>query len=352
MKIAQVVPIWESVPPPTYGGTQRVAYHLIEGLVDNGHKVTLFGSGDSKTSAKLEAVYPKALYRDGISWENHIYPTLNILNAFDQERKFDIIHCHIDRHTEYLALPLSKYIKTPIVFTLHFIMPATPDRKDRKIFLKKFKNCNYISISNSQRKPLPELNFISTVYNGIDISQIDFHEKPGGCLIWLGRMDCTKGPKEAIDIALKSKQNLIMAGKIDKLNKSSFEYFKKEIEPRIDNKQIKFIGEVNSDQRNKLFSKALALLNPIQWDEPFGLVPVEAMAAGVPVIANARGAMPELIDDGKVGFLVNDINEAVCALQKIRQIDRKKCREHVENNFSKEKMVGSYEKVYNKLIKQ
>lgn len=351
MRIAQVVPIWEKVPPEMYGGTQRVVYNLTEGLVRAGHDVTLFATGDSKTSAKLISVYPRALYRDNISWDNHIYPTLNYIAAFDLENKFDIIHCHIDRHTEYLAFALAKYIKTPVIFTLHFILPQTPDREDRRIFLEKFKNSNFVSLSNSQRKPMPGLNFIATVYNGIDISEIEYIAKPGKSLVWLGRMSRVKGAKEAIKIAKKSGFNLIMAGKLDKLNRDDLEYYDNEVAPLIDGKQITYIGEVDKNGRNDLFRKAFALINPIQWEEPFGLVPIEAMAAGVPVVANTFGAMPELIKDGKVGYLINNnIDEAVNALKKIDKINRADCRKHVESNFSNHKMVDKYIETY-KLIK-
>lgn len=349
MKIAQVAPIWEKVPPEKYGGTQRVVYNLTEGLIDAGHQVTLFATGDSKTHAKLVSIYPRALYRDHISWDNHLYPTLNCLAAYDRAKDFDLIHCHIDRHTEYLALALAKYIKTPIVFTLHFILPQTPDRADRRIFLEKFKNLNYISISRSQQKPMPELNFVGNVYNGIDILQIDFQKTPGKNLIFLGRLSATKGAREAIEMALKSPFNLIIAAKLDKLDQEDFDYYKKYIKPKVDGKKIRYIGEVDIAGKNKLFFQALALLNPIQWDEPFGLVPVEAMAAGVPVIAFQRGAMPELIEHGKTGFLVKNVAEAVKALNKIPEIDRAFCRAHVENNFTIKKMVDNYLKIYKKL---
>lgn len=349
MKIAQVAPIWEKVPPKKYGGTQRIVYNLTEGLIDTGHKVTLFATGDSSTRAKLISIYPRALYRDNISWDNHLYPTLNYLAAFDRAKEFDLIHCHLDRHTEYLALALAGYIKTPVVFTLHFILPQTADRQDRRAFLEKFKDLNYISISQSQQKPMPELNFVGNVYNGIDISQIKFWPKAGKNLIFLGRLSPTKGAREAIEIALKTPFNLIIAAKLDKLDKEDFEYYKKYIEPKIDGKKIKYIGEVDAAGKNKLFSQALALLNPIQWDEPFGLVPVEAMAAGVPVVAYSRGAMQEIILDGKTGFLVKNVTDAVKVINKISQIDRSYCRTHVEKNFTTAKMVENYLKIYKKL---
>lgn len=350
MRIAQVVPIWESVPPEKYGGTQRVASLLTEGLVKNGHDVTLFATGDSKTTAKLVAGSPKALYREGISWENHLYPALHYYNAFQGADEFDIIHCHIDRHTEYLAFMLASYCPKPVVFTLHFHLPDSPDRQDRKVFLDKFKNANFVSISDSQRLPMPELNFVDTAYNGIDTASIAFHEKPGDKLIWLGRMSQTKGAKEAIEIAEKAGLPLVMAGKLDTLNPADVEYFEKEIKSKINNSTITYIGEVDEAGRDELFAQALALLNPIQWAEPFGLVPAEAMAAGVPVIANRLGAMPEIIIDNKTGFLVNTIDEAVAAVARASQLNRRDCRQHIEDNFSATKMVNRYEKIYQKLL--
>lgn len=349
MKIAQVVPIWESVPPEKYGGTQRVASLLTEGLVENGHDVTLFATGDSETKAKLVPGSPKALYREGVSWENHLYPALHYYNAFKEAENFDIIHCHIDRHTEYFALMLATYCPKPVVFTLHFHLPDSPDRQDRREFLEKFKALNYISISNSQRQPMPELNFVETVYNGIDTSAILFHEQPGDKLIWLGRMSKSKGAKEAIAIAEKAGRPLIMAGKLDTLNPADVDYFEKEIKPKVDGQTITYLGEVDSAGRDRLFSQALTLLNPIQWDEPFGLVPAEAMAAGVPVIANRRGAMSEIIVDKKTGFLVSTIDEAVEAILQVNQLNRGDCRKHIETNFSARKMIDHYQAVYQKL---
>lgn len=351
MKIAQVVPIWESVPPQKYGGTQRVASQLTEGLVKNGHEVTLFASGDSKTSADLVATFPKALYREGVSWENHLYSAIHYYDAFAKSDQYDLIHCHIDRHTEYFALMLASYSKKPVVFTLHFHLPDTPDRADRRIFLEKFKALNYISISDSQRLPMPGLNFVGTAYNGIDTSEIVFHDQPGDKLIWLGRMSQTKGAAQAIAIAKKAQMPLVMAGKLDTLNSADVEYFEKEVKPEIDNQLITYIGEVDGAGRDQLFAQALVLLNPIQWAEPFGLVPAEAMAAGVPVIANNQGAMPEIIKDGVTGFLVESIDEAVSTIPKVSKIDRRVCREHIETNFSAAKMVGRYEEIYQEVKK-
>lgn len=352
MKIAQVVPIWERVPPPKYGGTQRIAYNLTEGLVRKEHKVTLFATGDSKTSAKLVSVYPRALYRDNIPWDNYFWPTLNAEEVFSRQDEFDIIHYHIDRKTEYIpAFPVAKLLRTPIVFTLHFTILHSPEAEIRKKFLSRFKDLNFISISQYQQKAFPPLNFIGCVHNGIDIKEIKFFSKPGKDLIWLGRFSETKGAREAIKIAKELGRRLLMGGKLDKLVAGDYDYFKKYVEPHIDGKKIIYLGELDTKGKNQLFSQAEVLLNPLQWDEPFGLVPVEAMAAGVPVVAFRRGAMPELIKDGITGFLVNDINGAVKAVRKIGQINRLTCRKHVEENFTTEKMVSGYEKVYEKVIK-
>lgn len=360
MKIAQIAPIWERVPPPKYGGTQRIVYNLTEGLIKAGHRVTLFATGDSKTSAKLISVYPRALYRDNIFWDNYFWPTLNAWAAFERQDEFDLIHYHIDRKTEYIpAFPVAKLLKTPTVFTLHFTILHTPEAEMRRKFLSRFKDLNFISISKYQQKTFPPLNFIGYVHNGINIEEIQFFPKRGRELIWLGRFSRTKGAKEAIQIAKKLKRKLLMGGKLDKLLTDDYKYFKKYVEPHIDSKKIVYLGELDTEGKNKLFSRAEVLLNPLQWDEPFGLVPVEAMAAGVPVIAFRRGAMPELIKDGVNGFLVkpSNIEGMVRAVKRIYEMPeaeyrqmRINCREHVKKNFTVEKMVDGYERVYQKVI--
>src|SRR3990167_10372564 len=287
MRIAQIAPIWERVPPPKYGGTQRVVYNLTEGLVNAGHDVTLFATGDSKTSAKLISVYPRALYRDKVSWDNYFWSTLNAAQAFDRQDKFDIIHYHIDRRTEYIpAFPIAKLLKTPIVFTVHFTILHSTEAELRKKFLSYYKNLNFISISNHQRQGLPKgMNFIATVHNGIDVDKIRFYPQRGKDIIWLGRFSPSKGPREAIQIAKKLDRRLIMAGKLDKLFAGDLDYYDKYVKLFIDGKNIINVGEVDAKGRDKLFSQAEVLLNSIQWDEPFGLVPIEAMAAGIPVVA-------------------------------------------------------------------
>lgn len=346
MKIAQVAPLWENIPPPLYGGTERIVYNLTEGLVKRGHEVTLFACGTSKTSARLAAVYPRPLFRDHIAWTNLMYPLLNITEAFDRAGEFDVIHVHLNKSSDYLALPLAVPIKHKVVFTLHFPYPASQDRADRRAVLQKYKDLQYLSISNSQRRSGENLNWIATVYNGIDLAPFHLNTSPKDYLLWLGKFNPDKGTKEAIQTAKKAGRPILIAGAIDKLEGADFDYWEKEVKPLIDNTQVKFVGEVDDVAKNDLYGHAYAFLNPIKWNEPFGLVMVEAGACGTPVISFANGAAPELIKDAATGFLVDNVDQMVGAIGKIGQIDRTACRSHVEANFTSEIMVTNYEKVY------
>lgn len=362
LKIAQIGALWESTPPRLYGGTERIVSTLTDELVRRGHVVTLFATGDSKTKAKLVSIVPRPLYRDNIPWENVTFPLMHLHKAFALRDKFDILHIHLNIVSDYFALALADLLKTPTIFTLHFrIPPIDSPKKDRRIALKYFKSSNFISISNSQRA-MKSLNYIGTVYNGIDIKKYHFYEG-GDLLFWLGRIADDKGAKEAIDVAIKLKIPLVLAGKLDLQNKIYLEYYSKEIEPLLKKYKnlIKYIGEIDDAQKNQYFSQTRCLVNPVKWEEPFGLVPVEANACGVPVVAFARGAMPELIKDGYNGFLVkpDDINGMTKAVQLIYDMPkeeyqkmRRNCRKHVEDNFTVEHMVDGYEKVYYKVLNQ
>lgn len=349
LRIAQIAPLWEQIPPPLYGGTERILYSLTEGLVKKGHDVTLFACGSSKTSAKLVSVYPRPLFRDNIPWTDVMYPLLNITKAFDREKDFDIIHMHLNKSSDYLALPLAKQIAHKVVFTLHFPYPLSQNRTSRHLVLQKYKDLNYISISNSQRKGGENLNWIGTVYNGIDLKPYTFHTKPKDYFVWLGKFNPDKGVKEAILAAKKAKVKLLLAGKVDELEKEDYEYFKTEVEPLIDNKQITYVGEANDKKKNELFGNAKAFLNPIKWNEPFGLVMTESMATGTPVISFINGSAPEIITNNETGFLVKTVNEMVQKIKMINKINREKTRKRVEQLFSAEKMVDGYESLYKKL---
>jgi len=345
MKIAQIAPFEEAVPPKKYGGTERIVFYLTEELVRRGHKVTLFATGDSKTSAKLFPVFPKALRasKTNLDLKNReSYKFLGVVKIVTalKNKNFDIVHNHIG----WRIIPFAPLIKSPLLTTLH----GPLDIDYQRAIFKKFPRLPYVSISKSQRKPLPEINFVGNVYNGIDLKTFQFNEKPKNYLAFLGRMSPEKGPVEAIKVAKMAKMKLIMAAKVDVVDR---EFFSKKVKPLIDGKQIKFIGEVGHKQKNKLLKEAKALVSPIKWREPFGLFLTEAMACGTPVIAFRRGSIPEIIEDGKTGFIVNNVNEMAKAIQKIDRINRRECRKRVEENFSLEKMVDNYEKIYYQVIK-
>ncbi|MFH1894850.1 MAG: glycosyltransferase family 4 protein [Patescibacteria group bacterium] len=342
MKIVQLAPFEEQVPPRKYGGTELIVSNLTEELVKRGHEVSLFASGDSKTTAKLIPICPEAIrllpeaqdmkIRDMIKIAG-VGRILEILN----KTKADIIHNHLG----WRLFPFISLLDAPVVNTLHY--PLAADWV--KFIHKKFGNLNFVSISDSQRKPLPDLNYVANVYNGIDIKNLEFNEKPKDYFAFLGRMSPEKGPVEAIKIAKLAGVNLKMAAKVDI---ADTDYFEKEVKPLIDGKQIEFVGEIGPEEKSDFLKNAVGLLSPIQWEEPFGLFFVEAMACGTPVIACKRGSVPEIVENGKNGFIINTIDEGVLAVKKIGRIDRANCRKSVEKKFTTEIMANEYEKVYKK----
>jgi len=346
LKIAQVGPLWESIPPAKYGGTERIVYYLTEGLTKKGHDVTLFAAGTCQTSAKLVSVYPRPLFRDGIPWWNVMYPLLNITAAFDAQKKFDIIHVHLNQGSDFLALPLAKQIKQKVFFTLHFPYEFNYTWKGNTEVFQKYKDLQYISISNSQRKGGENLNWIKTIYNGVDIDLYKFNETPEDYFLWLGKFNPDKGPREAILAAKKAGVKLLLAGTVDTLESDDYRYYKQEVAPLFDDKNIIFLGEKNDVEKNQLYREALGLLNPIQWNEPFGLVMAEAMAAGTPVISYRQGAAPEIITDGSDGFLVDSLDQMVEKIKQIDKIDRRQCRQTIEQKFSTTRMVDNYEQLF------
>ena len=337
MRIAQVVPLWERVPPPAYGGIELVASLLADELVRRGHEVTLFASGDSETLARLEPGCDRALRPLGVlPPEYAIYEQMQLSNVFQRTDDFDIIHCHLD----YAALPYANFSKTPVVHTIHgFFLPIS-----EQIFAQHCQQ-NFVSISDAHRRPDLGLNYVATVYNGIATERFRFYAKPEEppYLAFLGRVSVQKGPHLAIEIAKRTGLTLKMAGKVDFLNE---EFFEREIAPQIDGKQIQFLGEANHDMKNELLGGAIATLFPITWREPFGLVMAESMACGTPVIATNLGSVPEVIADGETGFICDSVDECVEAIAKIPEIDRRACRDRVNSHFSVRRMVDGYEAVY------
>lgn len=337
-------PFEESVPPLKYGGIELVIYNLTEQLVKMGHEVTLLATGDSKTSAKLMAVFPDSLRINKDIRESSIRSAtefIGIKKAMEylNRNDFDIVHNHIG----WMVLLFDNLLKFPIVTTLHGPLNIS----SQQIIYREYKNSNYVSISLSQRKPMLDINFIANVYNGIEIKKFNQGYTPKDYFAFLGRMSPEKGPIQAIEIAKRAGVKLIMGAKVDVVDGK---YFVEKVEPLIDGKQIQFIGEVNHIEKVKLLKNAKALIAPIQWEEPFGLVFIEAMACGTPVISMKRGSVPEIILDKETGFICNNIDEAVRNIGNIGNIDRKKCYEHVRDNFSAEKMVENYIKVYEKIL--
>jgi glycosyltransferase involved in cell wall biosynthesis len=340
MRIAQIAPLWERVPPPAYGGIELVVGLLTDELVRRGHEVTLFASGDSLSLGKLISVHPRALRLDSHVKEYGIYELLQLATAYGMAAEFDIIHSHMG----YVSLGYTHLVNTPTVHTLHGIF--TPDNE--KMF-QYGKAQPYVSISDSQRELRLGLNYVATVYNGIDVSSYEFYPQPEEppYLAFLGRLSPEKGGHLAIDIAKKAGWRLKMAGKVDVVDQ---EYYEQEIKPQIDGKQIEYLGEANHAQKNALMGGAVATLFPITWREPFGLVMVESMATGTPVIAMKLGSTEEVIADGKTGFLCENIPECISAINRVADLDRYGCREYVENRFSVRHMTDGYEAVYQQVV--
>ena len=325
-----------STPPKKYGPWESVVSLLTEGLVKRGIDVTLFATADSHTSAKLHAACPRP-YEEDKSILVKVYECLHISEVFERANEFDIIHNHFD----YLPLTYSALVDTPVVTTIHGLSSS----KILPVYKKYNNRTFYVSISDADR--CHELDYIATVRNGIDVENFHFNDKPLNYLLFCSRFHKDKGAKEAIQVAKKAGKKLRMMGFIaDKA------YFEKEVQPHIDNKQIIYEGHVDPERKKELLSNAYALLHMINHDEAFGLDVVEAMASGTPVIAMNRGSMPELIRDGETGFLVNSIDEAAEAVQKVAAISRKKCRESVEKRFSVDRMVADYIKVYETIIEK
>lgn len=347
MKIALIAPADEKVPPARYGGTELVVATLADGLVRQGHNVHLFAAGDSQTKAHLHPTFPQA-FRTMVSQTPYpeelraFYNSVALGSAVKEivKQGFDIVH----NHAGWRLLPLAHLLNTPLVSTMHgpYDIPFIPE------FTAQFPEANFISISHSQAELNPGVPFIGNVYNGIEIEKFTFNPTPGDYLAFLGRISPHKGIKEAILTAKAAGSKLIIAAKVDAIDQT---YYEEEIKPLIDGSQIQFIGEVDLAGKVALLKNAKALLMLIQWDEPFGLVITEAMATGTPVIAVRRGSTPEIIQDGKTGFLIkNSIEAAVEAIQKIDQIERLNCRNAVATSFSSENMVNGYLSLYRRVI--
>jgi glycosyltransferase involved in cell wall biosynthesis len=339
MRIAQVAPLYESVPPKLYGGTERVVAYLTEELVRQGHEVTLYASGDSITNANLVACAPRSLRLDEACVDPIARHFTMLERVFVDAGHYDIIHFHID----YLHFPLSRRTRIRQLSTLH----GRLDIPDLAPLYREYPDMPLVSISKAQRRPLSWANWQGTVYHGLPDDLFALQEKPGDYLAFLGRMSMEKRPDRAIEIARRVGMKLKLAAKVDRLDR---EYFNTEIKPLLNDPLNEFIGEIGEMEKQEFLGNARALLLPIDWPEPFGLVMIEAMACGTPVIAYPSGSVPELIDDGVTGFIVNDVDEAAQAIARLDHFDRRRCRQVFEERFTAGRMANDYLKIYNRLI--
>ena len=337
LKIAELAPIAWRTPPKNYGPWELVVSLITEGLVKRGHKVTLFATADSITKAKLVSVCPRP-YNEDSTINTRLYECWHNSTCYEMADQFDLIHNHFD----FPPLTYSKLVKTPTVTTVHGF-----DNPEIIKLYRKYKDNYYISISFSDRKHAPDLNWAGNVYHGLNLEQFTFNDQPKDYLLFLGRIAEDKGTHLAIEVAKQSRRELIISGIVPPEEE---EYFAEKVKPKIDNKQIRFVGPADPIKRDQLFRNAYASLHLIKFDEPFGLTLIESMACGTPVIAINRGSIPEIIKDGRTGFVVKDEKEAADKVMEISKIKRFDCRKRVEENFTLDVMVENYLKIFEKIL--
>ena len=346
MRIAQIAPPFQSIPPAGYGGTERVIALLTEELVRRGHDVTLFASGDSSTSARLVPTVDTALWRQSEVHDPLVYWTITAGMVYRRAATgaFDIIHSHLDFH----AFVGASLVPTPTVTTMH----GRLDLPDLPHLYARFSEMPVVSISESQRAPLPEANWVGTVYNAVDTDALAFHPRGGSYLAWLGRISPEKGLDRAIRIAQRAGIPLKIGARLplDDLNdpnvRADWEYYRDRVKPLIGGSGIEFVGEVGEAEKSEFLGNALALLNPIDWPEPFGLVMAEALACGTPVVARRCGSVPEVVSDGVTGLIGDSDDELAELCGRVHELDRAACRQEAVRRFSPSVMAAGYEAAY------
>jgi glycosyltransferase involved in cell wall biosynthesis len=339
MHIAQVAPLTEAIPPKLYGGTERVVSWLTEELIALGHEVTLYASGDSVTSARLEAVWPRALRLDGSVRDPNALHMLMLERVYQSAADFDFIHCHLD----YYPFSLFSRQPTPFVTTLH----GRLDLPEHQPVFDEFSSIPVVSISNAQRRPLPQARWVRTVHHGLPADLLVPKPIKPSYFGFLGRIAPEKRVDRAIRIAEHCGVPLKIAAKVDKVDQ---DYFNEQIKPMLANGNCEYIGEISDREKSEFLSGAIALLVPIDWPEPFGLVMIEAMACGTPVIAFNRGSAPEVVEDGLTGFIVEDVNGAIGAVDRLGHLSREKVRRRFEERFTARRMAQDYLSVYRSLM--
>jgi glycosyltransferase involved in cell wall biosynthesis len=339
LRIAQIAPLYESVPPKLYGGTERIVAYLAEELARRGHDVTLFAAGDSTVDVRLAAGFPRSLRLSGLDSlgpSSHL-PMLS--EVYDHPQRFDIIHSHVD----YWSFPLARLVPVPTVSTMH----GRLDLDELAPIYRHYSDLPVVSISDDQRRPLPEMNWAGTVHHGLPRHLLRFNSEPGGYLAFLGRISPEKRPDVAIEVARRAGIPLKIAAKVDRADR---DYFESVVKPLLSTPGVEFIGEINDMQKEKFLGGALALLFTVDWPEPFGLVMIEALACGTPVIARPCGSVPEVLRDGVTGFIASSLDDLVRAVHKVRDISRRRCRDEFETRFTAEIMAANYERIYYELI--
>jgi glycosyltransferase involved in cell wall biosynthesis len=340
MKIAQVAPLTEAVPPKLYGGTERVVAYLTDALVELGHEVTLFASGDSVTKAELEAIWPRALRLDPSVKDFNAPVFMELEMVARRAHEFDVIHAHLD----YFGYPLLRRLDVASVTTLH----GRLDLPELQPLYGLYGDMPVVSISDSQRMPLPQAHYVGTVLHGLPKDLLKKGDGDGGYLAFLGRISPEKAPDAAIRIAAGSGMKIKMAAKVDKVDEA---YYKGVVEPLLAHADIEFIGEIGEHQKSDFLGRAAALVFPIAWREPFGLVMIEAMACGTPVIAFNCGSVPEVLEDGLTGFIVENEEEAIRAVAKIGSLDRGRIRAEFDRRFTAHHMARNYLELYGRLAR-
>jgi glycosyltransferase involved in cell wall biosynthesis len=340
MKIAQIAPLTEAVPPKLYGGTERVVAYLTDALVELGHEVTLFASGDSFTKASLCPIWPRALRLDPDVKDPFVPLFMQLETVARRAHEFDVVHAHLD----YFGYPLLRRLGTPSVTTLH----GRLDLPELPALYGLYGDVPVVSISNSQRVPLPQANYIATVLHGLPENLLAKGDGAGGYLAFLGRISPEKAPDAAIRIAAKAGMKLKIAAKVDRVDEA---YFKSTVEPLLSHGDVEFIGEIREDQKQEFLGNAAGLLFPIAWREPFGLVMIEAMACGTPVFAFDNGSVPEVLEEGVTGFIVHDEDQAADAVKQVGTLSRARIRAEFERRFTAQHMAQNYLKLYSRLAR-
>ena len=339
LRIAQVAPLYESVPPQLYGGTERIVSYLTEELVRQGYDVTLFASGDSVTSGRLVPACQRSLRLDTRCVDRMAHHVRMLEQVFQHVKDFDVIHFHVD----YLHFPLSRRQPLAHVTTLH----GRLDIPDLVPLFQEFRDMPVVSISAAQREPLPWANWQATVHHGLPEELYRFRTEPGRYLAFLGRVSPEKGADRAIEIAKRVELPLKIAAKIDPVDR---EYFEAVVKPLLRDPLVEFVGEIDDMEKDEFLGNAYALLFPVAWPEPFGLVMIEAMACGTPVIAYQKGSVPEVMEEGRTGFIVRGLEDAAAAVRRVPELSRKRCREVFEERFTVARMARDYLRVYERLI--